>query len=323
MLFKLKRKIRHMLNSMSMHQLSAWLLSIIFLYLFLSNKYSFKSKKQLVKCLNDSFNVDHEIIDSYNIVNYIDKTKFVLTLNGILTKKERDLFKQMLNANPQIKCGQETRVLTNMLEMRNNWLKSKHFYERILQAGIDFKLVDSATGAFIRELSKQNKQYKYLCDAEHQNKPNDFEFESSLFDYSNINNEKQNRTRHILLIRDPRATIHSIITKEMSHGRLFKNYENFFINWNTLIEQMHATCLKMGPSKCLPIFYEELITNGEETLKSVEHFLNVLPFKQENREAFGKLNGWFNNLPENILESLEFLAPMLRKLGYIYDSFDL
>lgn len=43
----------------------------------------------------------------------------------------------MLDAHPDVRCGQETRVIPRILQMRQHWMKSKKETLRLEEAGVD------------------------------------------------------------------------------------------------------------------------------------------------------------------------------------------
>ena len=58
----------------------------------------------------------------------------------------------MLDAHPDIRCGEETRIIPRLIYMRNQWINSKKEAERLKNAGMSDDIIDSAVGAFILEV---------------------------------------------------------------------------------------------------------------------------------------------------------------------------
>ncbi len=71
----------------------------------------------------------------------------------------------MLDAHPDIRCGEETRIVPRIIYMRNQWTQSKKEAGRLEAAGITDEIIDSAVGSFILEvIVKHGKLAKNLCN---------------------------------------------------------------------------------------------------------------------------------------------------------------
>jgi protein-tyrosine sulfotransferase len=143
------------------------------------------------------------------------------------------------------------------------------------------------------------------------------------------------------MIRDARATVHSIISRKVGiSGFKPGDYNGSFAQWNKLIEQMYSQCMVVGPSRCHPVYYEQLVLRPEKEMRKLFKFLNI-PWSDAvlNHEQFigdeislskvekstdqvikpvnlEALTTWVDKIPSNILDSLDTIAPMLKKLGY-------
>lgn len=96
----------------------------------------------------------------------------------------------------------------------------------------------------------------------------------------------------------------------------------------------------MGPEACLPVYYEQLVLHPEATTKTIFKFLNMSwhenvlhheqfiggeislskverssdqVIKPVNMEA---LSSWVGKIPQDVLDEMDRIAPMLTKLGY-------
>ena len=66
----------------------------------------------------------------------------------------------MLDAHPEVRCGEETRVVPRILQMRAHWMKSTKESMRLEEAGLNGEVLDSALSAFILEVvAKQNDKW--------------------------------------------------------------------------------------------------------------------------------------------------------------------
>ena len=103
---------------------------------------------------------------------------------------------------------------------------------------------------------------------------------------------------------------------------------------------MHAECMSAGSERCLPVYYEQLVLRPENEMRKILNFLNI-PFNDAvlNHEKYigdeislsklekssdqvvkpinlEALTFWFGNIPKDILDEIDILAPMMKKLGY-------
>ncbi|CAG9834788.1 unnamed protein product [Diabrotica balteata] len=69
------------------------------------------------------------------------------------------------NDDVNMQCGQETRVIPRLLQMRFHWLKSEKESVRLEQAGITKNVLDSAIAAFTLEIiAKHGEPAPRLCN---------------------------------------------------------------------------------------------------------------------------------------------------------------
>lgn len=143
----------------------------------------------------------------------------------------------MLDAHPLVRCGEETRILPGMITMRDKWLRSNsHERERLNDAGVTQDVIDSAVGAFVLEVMvRHGQQAARLCNKD----PlmlNHMTALKSIFPNS----------RFVLMIRDGRATVHSIISRQIKiAGFNLNSYRDCLVQWNSVIEHMFKECVKV------------------------------------------------------------------------------
>lgn len=215
--------------------------------------------------------------------------------------------------------------------MRNQWKNSKRENERLIQAGMTDEILDSAVGSFIMEvILNHGKPVKHLCNKD----PLVLRFTSYM------KNVFPN-SKYILMIRDGRATVHSIITRKVSiTGFDLTSYRDCLKRWNGLIEQMYAQCIDVGPESCLPVYYEQLVLHPESQMRNILNFLDIpwndavlhhdkligteISLSKVERSSdqvikpvnLDALNSWVGKIPNNVLLEMDSIAPMLRRLGY-------
>jgi protein-tyrosine sulfotransferase len=145
------------------------------------------------------------------------------------------------------------------------------------------------------------------------------------------------------MIRDGRATVHSIISRKVTiTGFDLTNHRQCLQKWNQAIQTMNDQCEQMGPERCLKVKYEHLVLHPREMMEVISKFLDlpwdesVLHHEQfinkENGVALSKverssdqvikpvnleaLTKWVGQFPQDVLNDMESIAPMLKVLGY-------
>ena len=71
----------------------------------------------------------------------------------------------LLDAHPEVRCGQETRVIPRILQLRSHWMKSERESIRLEEAGITKEVLNSAIAQFCLEIiANHGSAAKYLCN---------------------------------------------------------------------------------------------------------------------------------------------------------------
>ena len=82
--------------------------------------------------------------------------------------------------------------------------------------------------------------------------------------------------KFVLMIRDGRATVHSIITRKVTiTGFDLTSYRDCLTKWNKAINIMYTECQNVGPSKCLMVHYEQLVLHPRVWMEKILKFLDV------------------------------------------------
>lgn len=71
---------------------------------------------------------------------------------GGMPRSGTTLMRAMLDAHPDVRCGEETRVIPRLLGLKTQWLKSDKESKRLQEAGITNDVLSSAVAAFILEV---------------------------------------------------------------------------------------------------------------------------------------------------------------------------
>ncbi|ESO05199.1 hypothetical protein HELRODRAFT_77670 [Helobdella robusta] len=259
---------------------------------------------------------------------------------GGMPRSGTTLMRALLDAHSDIRCGEETRakVIPRVLALRGQWTKSQKEIDRMLEGGITDEVLYSAVAAFILEvIVKHGEPAPRLCNKD--------PFTLKYVDELKI---MFPQAKYILMIRDGRAVVHSIINRKVTiTGFDLNNYETSLQKWNTIMTNMYKQCMNAGPSRCLMVYYEQLVLHPRDIMTKVLKFLDIpwdervmhhedyinkpggislskierstdQVIKPVNLEALTK---WASSFPDNLKGNVRQLAPMLEKLGYDPDEF--
>nr|XP_034954963.1 protein-tyrosine sulfotransferase 2 [Zootoca vivipara]XP_034954964.1 protein-tyrosine sulfotransferase 2 [Zootoca vivipara]XP_034954965.1 protein-tyrosine sulfotransferase 2 [Zootoca vivipara] len=272
------------------------------------------------------------MLDS-NRVEYRYSKEMPLIFIGGVPRSGTTLMRAMLDAHPEVRCGEETRIIPRVLAMRQAWSKSGREKMRLDEAGVTDQVLDAAMQAFILEvIAKHGEPARYLCNKD------PFTLKSSLYLSRIFPNSK-----FLLMVRDGRASVHSMITRKVTiAGFDLRSYRDCLIKWNKAIEVMHSQCLEIGLSRCLPIYYEQLVLHPQKTMQAIMEFLDIAwsDAVLHHEELIGKPGGvslskierstdqvikpvntealtkWLGHIPADVLQDMAQIAPMLARLGY-------
>ena len=122
---------------------------------------------------------------------------------GGVPRSGTTLMRVILGTHPSVRCGPETRLIPRILQMHATWNASSLESTRLREAGISDRVVNSAITSFILELLTTYVQPSdVLCSKD-----------PFALNYGMYINELFPNSKHILMIRDGRAVVYSIITR--------------------------------------------------------------------------------------------------------------
>ncbi|XP_037028032.1 protein-tyrosine sulfotransferase [Bradysia coprophila] len=252
---------------------------------------------------------------------------------GGVPRSGTTLMRAMLDAHPEVRCGQETRVIPRILQLRSHWLKSEKESVRLEEAGITKEVMNSAIAQFCLEvIAKHGDPAPRLCNKD----PLTLKMGSYVI-------ELFPNAKFLFMVRDGRATVNSIISRKVTiTGFDLTSYRQCMTKWNHAIETMHNQCKEIGRDKCMMVYYEQLVLHPEEWMRKILKFVDV-PWNESvlhHEEFINKPNGvslskverssdqvikpvnlealskWVGNIPDDVVRDMADIAPMLSILGY-------
>ncbi|XP_020808231.1 protein-tyrosine sulfotransferase isoform X1 [Drosophila serrata] len=269
---------------------------------------------------------DNQRVYSYN-------REMPLIFIGGVPRSGTTLMRAMLDAHPDVRCGQETRVIPRILQLRSHWLKSEKESLRLQEAGITKEVMNSAIAQFCLEIiAKHGEPAPRLCNKD----PLTLKMGSYVI-------ELFPNAKFLFMVRDGRATVHSIISRKVTiTGFDLSSYRQCMQKWNHAIEVMHEQCRDIGKERCMMVYYEQLVLHPEEWMRKILKYLDV-PWNDavlHHEEFINKPNGvplskverssdqvikpvnleamskWVGQIPGDVVRDMADIAPMLSVLGY-------
>ncbi|XP_063377675.1 protein-tyrosine sulfotransferase [Cydia fagiglandana] len=264
---------------------------------------------------------------------WVEGRELPLIFIGGVPRSGTTLMRAMLDAHPDVRCGQETRVVPRILQMRQHWAHSAKESVRLEAAGVSKAVLDNAIAAFCLEvIAGHGEPAPRLCNKD-----------PLVLKMGGYVLELFPNAKFLFMMRDGRATVHSIISRKVTiTGFDLTSYRQCLTKWNHAVGLMYQQCKALGPRRCLPVRYEALVLRPQETLRAVLAFLE-LPWtdavlhheryiNQPNGVALSDverssdqvvrpvnldaLDKWVSAIPADVRADMAELAPMLSVLGY-------
>jgi len=249
---------------------------------------------------------------------------------GGMPRSGTTLMRSMMDAHPMMRCGEETRLVPRILGMRSNWYRSEKEKNRLKEAGVGEEVVNAAISEFILEIIvRHGKPAERLCNKD------PFTLKSTKYLIELFPN-----ARFILMLRDGRATAHSIISRQVTiSGFDITSYRDVITKWNKAIDGMYTQCNEVGKKYCMPVHYEDLVLHPRSTLEKILKFVDMpwhdfvmehekhmedisLSAVEKSTDQVVKplytdsLKSWVGHIPEDVEKDMTKIAPMLKTLGY-------
>ena len=195
---------------------------------------------------------------------YATKIGQIVFVGGV-PRSGTTLARVMLDAHPDIRCGEETRVIPRIISMRSRWDRAAREHQRLMAAGLSDSTLDQATRAFISEIIlNHGPPAKYLCNKD-----------PLVLNYMNDIMRLFPKAKFILMVRDGRAVAYSIVTRNVTiSGVDSRNYMSAALFWNKVVERMLRDCKAIG-SRCLKVFYEDLVAEPKVWMEKILSYLEI------------------------------------------------
>ncbi|GFT14261.1 protein-tyrosine sulfotransferase [Nephila pilipes] len=264
---------------------------------------------------------------------YVYNRSMPIIFIGGMPRSGTTLLRVMLDAHPDIRCGEETRVIPRLLSLKQQWLKSPVESKRLEEAGISGDVLDNAVASFTLEIiARHGEPAPRLCNKD------PFTLRSAVYLHSLFP-----KAKFILLIRDGRAVVHSIISRKVTiTGFDLNDYRQCLVKWNSAMSAMYSQCLSLGSEICMPVHYEQVVLQPRPWMESILKFLEI-PWNESvlhHEELVDKPGGisisklerssdqvikpiniealtkWVGQIPEDVVRDMANIAPMLSTLGY-------
>jgi len=95
----------------------------------------------------ESMSKKTSMISSDGTLYEYDRQSPLIFIGGV-PRSGTTLMRAMLDAHPDVRCGEETRVVPRLLQMRSHWKKSQKESMRLEEAGLTDDVLASAISSF-------------------------------------------------------------------------------------------------------------------------------------------------------------------------------
>lgn len=142
--------------------------------------------------------------DSLRLSSY-DRNLPLIFVGG-MPRSGTTLMRAMLDSHPRVHCGEETRIIPRLLFLRNEIWTGRVERERLSAARMTDAVIDSAMSAFILQIMvNHGNGAPRLCNKD-----------PFVLQFSTYMKRLFPNSKFILMIRDGRATVHSIMTRKVN-----------------------------------------------------------------------------------------------------------
>ncbi|XP_071542320.1 putative protein-tyrosine sulfotransferase [Panulirus ornatus] len=187
-------------------------------------------------------------------------------LVGGLPGAGTQLMRALLDAHPDIRCGEGQGVVHKMVRTWRSLAYNELEVERMKLGGVSEEMVDHAMILFLLEVLENNgPPAARLCTRDNLGLVGG---RYLMHIFPNI--------KVVFMMRDTRAAAYSLVKRQTPvMGETMASVERGMYILENLVTAMRQECVMMGPRRCLPLQYESLVLKPRETMEMVMEFLGV------------------------------------------------
>ena len=176
------------------------------------------------------------------------------------------LARAILDAHPDVRCGEETRLVPRILQMRERWRRSIVERKRLIAAGLNDTVINMIVRSFVSNVIElHGKKAPHLCNKD-----------PLSLSQMPLLHELFPNAKFLLMIRDGRAVASSIVSRNVTiTGVDHKSHLSAALFWNRAVQKMWDNCEAVGTDFCLPVYFEKLVDSPEEEMRKMLNFLNI------------------------------------------------
>ena len=176
------------------------------------------------------------------------------------------LMQFLLDSHPNVSCRREAKVVPLLVGFHTGMGRVAPEMARLREAHVTDAILSDALGAYlVSVLGKHRDVASRVCSS-------DPDTARSMTTIS----KALPRSLFLLLIRDGRATCHSLVKqKTRIPGLEATSSERCLPAWNRRMQSMLDECEAVGTGKCLQVWYEQLVLNPRSELKRILDFVEL------------------------------------------------
>ena len=201
--------------------------------------YTFKRDDEILNgIMSDSDDTSDSLLDleTLNPRVWYNGSKELIWVGGC-PRSGTTLSRAMLDAHPDIRCGEETHIIPLILDFHAKHLTNGIMLTRMSEAKVTGDVVADALGSYLLTIIwKHGTEALRYCNKD-----------PMVLNYMDMVLGMFPNSQFIFMMRDGRAVCHSMITREVAiYGFDFKTYRGCLSDWSELVERQYDLCLKIG-----------------------------------------------------------------------------
>ncbi len=175
--------------------------------------------------------------DSFPQVNYNRDVPFIWV--GGVPRSGTSLATALLNIKSNITCGETNKLIPIMLDLHKKAMSSISEASRLHEAKVTNRVLNDALGAYILSIVTRHAKERpvQLCNKD-----------VLIMKHIPKLLELFPNSKFLLLIRDGRATCHSIVSRKVALEKFdFHSFKGCLTHWNKIVQHLFSMCLQVNP----------------------------------------------------------------------------